>query len=348
MGREISIGPISGMLLKPRYAKINAFLGEDYMPSEGGIDIFIDLNTLMSALSTSTKFLNSLPFSDGNKVEADIIANLLSVVKHWKDWSRKFDNARIFMIVNDFEMVKLPEQDIIKSYLVPYVNKFDHERFAQLNYFWTEAMKKIEIILKYVPQSYLIRCNRVDSYIIPNIIDNYKTNNKSRLIITGNTLMTMYGLEPNTNIILSKFKHQMSDMEMIVKSISNIDDPIMTTFIKNKVFYGLLLSFLGDFDRGIIGIPQMGISMFANDLLRSVERGEIPKDPKTIDSVLPVIQQGYHDYLRKAFMLIDISNHTLFISQSLIEKIKSNMIDLYDIDAFRGLSVNGFNLMELL
>lgn len=348
MAREVSIGPVAGAILKPRYAKINAFLGEDYMPCEEGIDIFIDLNALVSALSTSAKFLNSLPFSDGGKVEADIISNVLSVLKHWKDWSRKYDNARLFLLVNDFEMVKLPEQDIIKSYLVPYVSKFDQERFAQMNYFWTESMKKVEIVLKYVPQSYLIRCNRVDSYIIPNIIDNYKTNNRSRLIITSNPLMTMYGLEPNTNVILSKFKHQMSDMGMIVKSISNIDDPIMDTFIKNKVFYGLLNAIIGDFDRGMIGITQLGISTFANDLLRAVERGEIPKDPKTIDSVLPVINQGYHDYLRKTFMLVDISNHTLFIPQSLIEKIKSNMVDLYDIDAFRGMSVDGFNLMELL
>lgn len=348
MMKEFSVGPIIGMLLKPRYAKINAFLGEDYIPCKNGLDIFIDLNVVINALSTSTKFLNSLPFSDGARIEADIISNILSVVKHWKDWSRKFDNTRIFLIVNNFEMIKLPEQDIIKSYLIPYIGKFDQKCYAQMNYFWTESMKKIEIVLKYVPQSYLIRCSRVDSYIVPNIIDNYKTNDRSRLIITGSSLMTMYGLESNTNVILSKFKHQMSDMEMIVKSISNIDEPIMTTFIKNKVFYGLLNAIIGDFDRGMIGITQLGISTFANDLLRAVERGEIPKDPKTIDSVLPVIQQGYHDYLRKAFMLVDINTHTLFIPQSLIEKIRSNMIDLYDIDAFRGLSVDGFNLMELL
>jgi len=345
MARPFSIGPIAGMLLKPRYAAINTFVGEDFMPDKG-VDIFIDLNALVSALSTSAKFLNSLPFSDG--VEADIIANVLSVVKHWKDWSRKYGGSRIFLIVNDFEMALLPEQDIMKSYLVPYVNKFDQERFAQMNYYWTEAMKRIEIVLKYVPESYLIRCNRLDSYIIPNIIDNYKTNGRYRIIITGNALMTMYSLENNTKVILSKFKHQMVDPLMIVQSISNIDDSIMETFIQNKVFYALLNAVIGDFDRGLIGITQMGISAFANDLLRAVERGEIPKDPKTIDSVLPVIQSGYHEYLRKVFPLIDIERHTLLIPQSLIEKVKSNLIDLYDLDGLSGLTVDGFNLIELV
>lgn len=345
MAKSFSIGPIAGMLLKPKYSTITTFLGEDFCPIDG-LDIFIDLNTLVSALSTSAKFLNSLPFSEN--AEADIIANVLSVVKHWKDFSRKYEDARIFLIVNDFEMAMLAEQDTLKSYLVPYINKFDQERFAQMNYYWTEAMKRIEIILKYVPKTYLIRCNRFDSYVVPNIIDDYSRNNRKRVIITGSSLMTTYTLEPNTKVFYVKFKHQMVDPLMIVQSISNIDDSIMGTFIQNKVFYSLLNAVIGDFDRGLIGITQMGISTFANDLLRAVERHEIPGDPKSIESVFPIIQSGYHEYLRKAYPLVDIELHSRLIPQSSIEKIKSNMIDMYDIDGLSSLSVEGLNLIELL
>ena len=343
--KAYSIGPIAGVCLKPRYSAISTFLGEDFNPING-FDIFLDLNSLVSALSGSKNFLQSLPFSEN--VEADIIANVLSVLKHWKDFGRKYEDVRIFMIVNDFEMGGLPEQDIIKSYLVPYLNKFDQERFAQLNYYWTEAMKKIEVILKYVPKSYLIRCNRLDSYIIPNIIDDYSKNGRFRFIVTSMPLMTMYMLEPNTKVEYSKYKHQMIDPLMIVQSISNINHEIMATFVQNKVFYALLNMVVGDSDRGLIGITQLGISTFANDLMRAVERGEVPKDPKTIESILPIINPGFHDYLRKGFPLVDIDSHTKLIPQSMIEKIKSNMIDLYDIDGLRGISVDGFNLIELI
>lgn len=342
---KFSIGPICGMLLKPRYASITTFLGEDFCPING-LDIFIDLNALVSALSTSSKFLNSLPFSQD--VEADIIANVLSVVKHWKDFGRKYEDTRIFLIVNDFEMGMLVEQDTLKSYLIPYKNKFDQERFAQMNYYWTEAMKRIEIILKYVPKSYIIRCNRFDSYAIPNIIDDYKTSGRKRLILTGSSLMTTYTLEPDTKVIYVKFKHQMVDPLMIVQSISNISDSIMNTFIKNKIFYGLLNAVIGDFDRGLIGITQLGISAFANDLLRAVERHEIPENPKSIESIFPIIQPGYHEYLKKAYPLVDIELHSNMIPQSSIEKVKSCMIDMFDIDGLRGLSVADFNLLELL
>jgi len=343
--KAYSIGPIAGVCLKPRYSAISTFLGEDFNPING-FDIFLDLNSLVSALSGSKNFLQSLPFSEN--VEADIIANVLSVLKHWKDFGRKYEDVRIFMIVNDFEMGGLPEQDIIKSYLVPYLNKFDQERFAQLNYYWTEAMKKIEVILKYVPKSYLIRCNRLDSYIIPNIVDDYSKNGRFRFIVTSMPLMTMYMLEPNTKVEYSKYKHQMIDPLMIVQSISNINHEIMATFVQNKVFYALLNMVVGDSDRGLIGITQLGISTFANDLMRAVERGEVPKDPKTIESILPIINPGFHDYLRKGFPLVDIDSHTKLIPQSMIEKIKSNMIDLYDIDGLRGISVDGFNLIELI
>lgn len=343
--KAYSIGPIAGVCLKPRYSAISTFLGEDFNPING-FDIFLDLNSLVSALSGSKNFLQSLPFSEN--AEADIIANVLSVLKHWKDFGRKYEDVRIFMIVNDFEMGGLPEQDIIKSYLVPYLNKFDQERFAQFNYYWTEAMKKIEIILKYVPKSYLIRCNRLDSYIIPNIVDDYSKNGRFRFIVTSMPLMTMYMLEPNTKVEYSKYKHQMIDPLMIVQSISNINHEIMATFVQNKVFYALLNMVVGDSDRGLIGITQLGISTFANDLMRAVERGEVPKDPKTIESILPIINPGFHDYLRKGFPLVDIDSHTKLIPQSMIEKIKSNMIDLYDIDGLRGISVDGFNLIELI
>lgn len=345
MARSVSVGPILGLLLKPKYSVINTFVGEDFSPTNG-LDIFIDLNAGVSALSTSAKFLNSLPFSEN--VEADIIANVLSVVKHWKDWSRKYEDTRIFLIWNDFEIAPLPEQETLKSYLVPYVNKFDQDRFSQLHYYWNEAIKRIEIILKYIPKSYMIHCDRFDSYVIPNIIDDYEKNGRKRIIITGNSLMTTYSLEKDTKVIYVKFKHQMVDPLMIVQSISNIDDEIMRTFIQNKVFYALLESVIGDFDRGLIGITQMGISSFANDLLRAVERNEVPSDPKSIESILPIIQPGYHDYLRKAYPLVDIHTHSMMIPQSSIEHVKSTMVDLYDIDSVSKLSVDGLNLIELL
>ena len=346
---KFSVGPIFGKYLKTRYAVISSFVGEEFINSFSKLDIFIDLNTIIPVLGSSSKFLQSLPFANEDEIESDIIENTLTTLKHWKDWaSNKFQEVRLFLMVNDFEFGKLPEREVIKSYLAPYANKYDSERYAQLNYYWTESMKKVEVVLKYVPNSYLIRCNSLDNYIVPNVIDDYKTNGRARLIISGSPIITTYMLEPNTKVILTKFNHQLSDPTMIVQSVSNIDNDIMFTFIQNKVFYALLNAVIGDFGRGLIGITQLGISSFANDLLRAYERGDIPKDPKTIDSVLPIIDPKYHDYLRKAYQLIDIDSHTRMIPTSAIEKLKASLIDLYDLDAFMKLKVGDLNLMELL
>ena len=346
---KFSVGPIFGKYLKTRYAVISSFVGEEFINSFSKLDIFIDLNTIIPVLGSSSKFLQSLPFANEDEIESDIIENTLTTLKHWKDWaSNKFQEVRLFLMVNDFEFGKLPEREVIKSYLAPYANKYDSERYAQLNYYWTESMKKVEVVLKYVPNSYLIRCNSLDNYIVPNVSDDYKTNGRARLIISGSPIMTTYMLEPNTKVILTKFNHQLSDPTMIVQSVSNIDNDIMFTFIQNKVFYALLNAVIGDFGRGLIGITQLGISSFANDLLRAYERGDIPKDPKTIDSVLPIIDPKYHDYLRKAYQLIDIDSHTRMIPTSVIEKLKASLIDLYDLDAFMKLKVGDLNLMELL
>lgn len=343
-----SIGPLTG-LIKPRYKVISALLGEQFDP-ERGVDIFIDMNTLITALASSKKWQNSLPF--GEDIEKDIISCVLFSLKHWKDYTRKWQDARIFLIMNDFEMEGLSEQDTMKSYLMPYVNKFGQDRFKQMVYYWTESMKRIEVILKYIPKSYMIRCKRFDSNLIPNVIDDYETNNRQRIIVSGSALMTNYHYMKDCYVIYTKYKHdgmcQISDPMMIVQSITKIDDDIIKTFAKNKVFYNLLNAIVGDFDRGIIGLTQLGITKFATTLLRAVEKRDIHEDPKSYESVLSVIDKSFHDYIRQAYPLIDIEAHTNMVKKSVIEKVKAEMIDLYDIDGLRSLSINGLNLLELL
>ena len=348
MAKCYSIGPLTGSL-KPKYRVISNVLGDDFDPSNG-VDIFIDLNTLVSTLGSSQKFQRSLPFAED--VEAELISGILMILKHWKDYSRKWENARIFLIVNDFDMGALCEQSILKSYLVPYVHKFGNEKYKQFVYYWTEAIKRVEIILKYIPGSYLIRCKRFDSYVIPNVIDDYEHNERRRIIISGNSLMTNYHYMKNCYVMYSRYKStgmcQLSDPLMIVQSITKIDDDIMIAFIKNKVFYNLLNTIVGHFDTGIIGLTQLGISRFAADLLRAVEKREIPDKPKSIESVFPAIDKAYHEYLRQTYPLVDIPLHSDLVTMSQIEKIKSELVDLYDIDSLRALSINGLNLLELM
>jgi hypothetical protein len=92
----------------------------------------------------------------------------------------------------------------------------------------------------------------------------------------------------------------------------------------------------------------MGITTFAYTLLRGVEQGKIRNDPKSVESVLPVIDKVYHDYVLSAYPLVDIEQHTQMIPQSSIQNMKSTMIDLVDIDGLRSLSIDGLNLLELL
>ena len=348
MNKGYSIGPITG-LLKPKYRIIHTILGEDFAP-QNGMDVFIDLNTLVSALGASAKFMNSLPFSEN--VESDIISNLLMTLKHWKDFTRKWENVRIFMFVNDFEMGGMPEQEIVKSYLVPYMHKYQQDRYKQFVYYWNESIKRVEIVLKYVPNSYLIHTNRFDSYVLPNLMDDYDKSNRHRIIITGNALFTNYVQMKNTSVIYTRYKHtgmcQLSDPMMICQSISKIDDDVMQAFIKNKVFYNLLNAIIGDYDRGILGLSQIGISTFAIELLRAIEQRKIPDNPKSIEAVFPAINSNYHDYLKKSYPLIDIETHTGLIPQSIIEKVKASMVDLYDIDGLRSYTIDGLNLLELL
>lgn len=346
--QTVSVGPLTGAL-KPKYRVISAVLGEEYKPT-GGLDVFIDFNTLVSSMSTYQKLMNHLPFME--HVEIDMISAVLQTFLHWKNYTRKWDNVRIFGIVNDFEMKVLCESKHLKSYLLPYVNKFHQDRFRQLVYYWTEAVKTIETILKYVPGMYLVRCNEFDSFVIPNVIDDYGKNKRDRLIVSGNPLLTNYQFSDRTKVIYSRFMHrgvtQLSDPIMVVKSMTKIEEDIMVEFTRNKVCFNLLNAIVGDFERGIIGLPQASITTVAYALLRCIERHEIPSDPKSIESILPAIDNTYHDYIKQSYPLVDVDLHSKMVTQSAIEKVKSKMIDYIDIDGLNAISIEGLNLLELL
>lgn len=352
MSQDKSLYDVCGMccgVLKPKFRVISTALGEDFNPV-GGVDFFLDLNTVISVLSGSNKFMTKLPFAEN--VEMHIISNILGILLHWKKFARNQNDARFFLIVNDTDISALAEKEVMKSYLAPYVNKINKERNKQFVYYWNEAIKRIEIILKYIPSAYFIKCDKFDSYAIPNIMDDYEHSGRHRVIVTGNAFFTNYVYMKNAHIIYSRYNgfkvQQLFEPAMIVQSVSKIDEEIMATFIKNRVFYNILSEIIGDFDRGIIGITQIGLSTIAADLLRAVERHEIPENPSSIESVLPVLKPAFHDYLRKNYSLVDIPSHTNLIKPSMIEKVKSDLVDLYDIDGLSKIRVENMDLLELL
>lgn len=346
--KDFDMGPLFGML-KPKFRVISTALGEEFNPTEG-VDFFFDLNSIVTALANSNKFLSKLPFSEG--CEMDIISNTLGILLHWKKFARNLTDVRYFIIVNDMQISALAEKDAIKNYLTPFVKKMDGERYKQFVYYWNEAIKRIEIILKYVPSAYFVRCDKFDSYVVPNLMWDYEHTSRHRVIVTSNPFFTNYVYMKNAHIIYSRYNgykiNQLFEPAMIVQAVSKIDEDVMTTFIKNRVFYNILSEIIGDFDRGIIGLTQLGLSTFAADLLRAVERHEVPENPSSIESVLPVIKPTFHDYLRRAYPLVDIPSHTNMIKPSMIEKVKSNLVDLYDIDGLSQINVEGMNLLELL
>lgn len=341
---KYSAGPLTGQL-KPKYRVITMALGEEYKPTNG-VDVYIDLGSLIKSMGSSKKYMNSLPFS--TDIETDLVYSILTTFKHWKDYTRKWDNVRIIMMSNDLRMEGLAEQSVLKSYLVPYNCKYESEAFSMLKYHWVESLKKVGVVLNYIPNGYLVTCKRFDSYVLPEIVSDKK---RDRIIVTGDPFYTSHFYMKNTKVIYTRFSQyglsQISDPLMIVHSVSHIDDDIMQTFTNNRVFYNTLQLFIGCKDRAIQGIQRLGITEYASDLIRAIEQRKIPSDPKSVESILPAVNPQYHDYIKKNYPLIDIEEHAKLVTPSMVNEVKSGMIDLLDVDGLSKLSIEGMNLLEL-
>ena len=347
--KPYSSGILSGMI-KPKYLMIKSALGDSFDHSHG-VDVFIDLNTFITSMLTSRNYLSSLPFNEN--AQSDIVSSFIHIALHWKNFTRQWDDTKIYMIMNDYDAGECCEHSIIKSYLHQYKDNISGDRYTQLKYYLTESITLTQKVLQFIPNIYLIKCSDFDSLVFPNVIKGYEVNNRKRIIVTGNNLFTGYIFEPNCKVIYSKCRHtgisQVFEPDMIVRSISKIDDDIMSVFTKNRVFYNMLNVIIGDFDRCLIGMNGIGISRFAADLIRSLERGEIPNDPKNHNSILSAIDPNFHSYVQSAYPLVDLKMHSNLVKQSSIEKIKSEqMIDNIDIDGLRQFTIDGVNLLELV
>lgn len=347
--KNYSSGRLSGMV-KPKYLIIKSLLGDEFDTSHG-VDIFIDLNTFISSMLGSKNYLSSIPFNEN--VEADIVSSIIHIALHWKNFSRQWDDVKIYMIMNDYEHPTCCEQKQIKSYLHPYKDNVQSSRYDNLRYYMTEAINLTQKVLQFVPNIYLIKCKDFDSLVFPNVIKGYELNNRKRLIVTGNNMFTGYMFETNCRVIYSKCRHngisQVYDPIMVAKSISKIDDDVISIFIKNKVFYNMLNVIVGDFDRGILGLNGLGISRIAADISRNYDKGLIPDNPKSYNTILDVIDKNFHSYISSAYPLVDLKSHSDMVKQSSIETIKTEqMIDNIDIDGLRQFSIDGVNLLELI
>lgn len=342
-------GRLSGML-KPKYLVIKSLLGDEFDTSSG-VDIYIDINTFINSMISSKNYLGALPFNE-NAI-ADIVSSFIHIALHWKNFSRQWDDTKIYMIMNDYENPLCCEQKQLKSYLHPYKDNMQSSRFDNVRYYLTEAVNLTQKVLKFIPNIYMIKCKDFDSLVFPRVLKAYDVNNRKRIIVTGNNLFTAYMFEPNCRVIYSKCRHngisQVYDPIMIAHSISKIDDEIMNIFVKNKVFYNLLNIIVGDFDRGILGMNGIGTSRIAADIMRGVEKGTIPTEPKSCNSILSVIDKNFHSYINQSYPLVDLKLHGDMVKQSSIELIKTEqMIDNIDIDGLREFSIDGVNLLELV
>lgn len=345
MAKDFSTGYLTG-LLKPKYRAISTILGENYIPDKG-LDIFLDLNTFISAISGNKGYLQTLPFA--NNAEEDLIISLFGVLRHWREFAHKWEDVRIFLMYNDFDICPAGEREQLKAYLVPYNNKFENDRYKQLKYYFNEAVKIAEPLFDYLPRSYFIKCTKYYSFVVPELLAD---ETRDRLVVSDNAMMTAYVFQPNTKMIYSHWctrgTTQLSDPLMILQSLTKIEDRIMDAFVQNKVFYTLLNVIVGDKDRGIIGLPQTSMTAIANDLLRAVEKKEIPMSPKSIESVLSVVDKCHHDYIKKNAPLMDVALHAQMIKPSEVERLKSKLVDKSDIDQLMKFTIGDINLMELV
>lgn len=345
-------GPLTGMV-KPKFAIIDAALKNNSYDNTSDLHVYVDLTDIIYRTLKHSKLINEMQFSETEQKNFDIImaADILRIFHHWLLYINKRGvSGKVVMIMNGYDMTKVVESEQSKLYLINHRSRMANSSIVHK--YWKSAISIVKKLVDYIPNCYFVDTNEFDAYTVPYILDN---DNKSchKLIMTSAPIFTTYNMLPEYTVIVSKIRksgiiHQFDNTE-IIQSLTHVDEPMMSAFSRNRVFYNIILGIVGDESRSLLSIQiQISIMTLATNLLRNIEKGVISDRTQSVETVYSLMDERCTEYIKKVYPLIDLEQHSLMIKPSMIEKIKAGMIDIYDLEGCPQVQLGDLNLMELV
>ena len=257
-------GPLTGMV-KPKFAIIDTALKASSYDNLSDLHIYVDLTGIIYKTFKHSKLITEMQYTDindNNSLDIVMAADILKILSHWLLYLNKRNvNGKIVLMMNGYDLDEMVEHSVYNMYMKTHMSKMNNGSIAHK--FWKSAISIVKQLIDYIPNCYLVDKCDFDVYVLPHLLDgNY--GNCHTLIMSTEPIFSTYSMLPNHTVIISKIRkigiiHQFDNVE-IIQSLTHVNEPTMSAFVKNPVFYNTMIGIIGDENRGLMSI-QIQISI---------------------------------------------------------------------------------------
>lgn len=313
--------------MKIRYPEYdNSIDSVNFIHPDSKINVFISFESILNNISNIKDLDNKLLLNRNFNLALE--SEMFNVCAHYKRFFR--DNrldTKIYLYYTDLASKEFIDYKYTYEYRSFYINKFlNNPRFEYLgNRLVKNIVPKVQLIMDFIPNVYFIYSNGIDGSLIPYIIANSDKERKN-FIVTSDRYETQYQLLDG--FCVHYIKKSMLGTQIISDFESNINDMFKGSdfdysIYKNRSFYSLLISILGNKLRSVDGLKGVGIKTISKYLLNGINEKKITRDTNNLELLLQIIPEDYRELCESNFKSLDI----IYKYNELTDKNKFNIIN---------------------
>lgn len=309
-----------------------------FLTPKDKVNVLINLEMILKLLSTIRDLERKI--IDTKDFALIIASNIINLAAHYRRFFRGNGlDTNVYLYYTDFNSTEFNECKYFEDFRMFYINKHQRNpKYIMLGeILTTEVIPQVQTVLDFIPGVYFIRLENIDSSAFPGIIHNIDTNRKN-VILTSDIVDTQYtdDLRYCTYLIkrntdgLKLFYTKKGYLEYIVKNTSDLSYSQELEFYKNKSFYALLISCLGEKYRSLDGIPGLKSSSLIKILDRGIRDKVITSTTTELSILLDVFPEILRDNIDCNFKCLSIEEILRRVTKTQESKISSQLIDRSD------------------
>lgn len=326
-------------MIKIKYVDFDkTFDDTEFLSPNDKVNVLINLEMVLKLISTIRDLERKI--IDTRDFATIIVSNIINLAAHYRRFFRGNGlDTKVYLYYTDFNSIEFNECKFYEDFRMFYINKHQRNpKYIMLGEILDkEVIPQVRTVLDFVPGVYLIKAENLDAAAIPGIIHNFEPKRKN-VILTSDIVDTQYTDNLNYCTYLVKrnsdglrlFYSMKGYVEYIVKNTSDLTYSQELEFYRNKSFYGLLISCLGEKYRSLDGVPGIKSSNLIKLLDRSIRDKIITSTTTELSLLLDVFPEILRDAVECNFKCLAIEEILRRVTKTQESKISTQLVDRSD------------------
>lgn len=349
---------------KIRYQKMEALFGQvEIQEAIERVNVYINIESIIGRFHNPEvdNFISTMDANDVRRFHNSIVANTFNLAAHYRWFFAKNHIAsNIVFFMNRYDKYSSQNNAMTnKEYRHKYIyNYTENPKLVLINEVIRSALNTIDKIVDYVENVYFLSSGKVESSLIPYILDKNKSlNGQLNIIITRD----QYDLQYVNKKFIVLYPYGEESAVISRNNLYNVwkrPDDEKKYYLPTYLF-PFVLSVVGDNHRSLKNVPGIRWKSLYKILKHLFEEmditeeeiisfeqlaGAIKEDPEAPVSNRELVVNNY--------LCIDLDRQYAMVSPTQISELESQLIDRFEGDALKKLNDGYFretpiNIVEL-